>query len=247
MQAPVKRAGRGAAFISIQVRKTLCLLQLSFRRWPASFFLAHIRFPSRLPRGEGGSTWEARLSAGLPIPARTITRRIIDRTAQRGYFPNARNGLRAQKRGIVMRERLLVVILGLAALFTLALADGTSSAQQSQRTLPAVCNCKGYDGPGGPCYAGPGGPAYDGPGGPAYRGPGGACYAGPGGPAYDGPGGPAYSGPGGPMSRAPGGPAYDGPGGPAYRGPGGPCYAGPGGPCYSGPGGDGKRCPPVCR
>ena len=31
-----------------------------------------------------------------------------------------------------------------------------------------VCNCKGYDGPGGPCYSGPGGPAYAGPGGPAY-------------------------------------------------------------------------------
>ena len=30
-----------------------------------------------------------------------------------------------------------------------------------------VCNCKGYDGPGGPCYAEPGGPAYAGPGGPA--------------------------------------------------------------------------------
>lgn len=38
-----------------------------------------------------------------------------------------------------------------------------------------VCNCKGYDGPGGPCYAGPGGDAYDGPGGPAYSGPGGPC------------------------------------------------------------------------
>jgi len=43
-----------------------------------------------------------------------------------------------------------------------------------------VCNCKGYDGPGGPCYAGPGGPAYAGPGGPAYDGPGGHCYSGPG-------------------------------------------------------------------
>ena len=52
-----------------------------------------------------------------------------------------------------------------------------------------VCNCKGYDGPGGACYDGPGGPAYDGPGG--------ACYDGPGGPAYDGPGGPCYDGPGG--------------------------------------------------
>jgi len=52
-----------------------------------------------------------------------------------------------------------------------------------------VCNCKGYDGPGGPCYAEPGGPAYAGPGGPAYKGPGGACYEGEGGPCYSGPGG----------------------------------------------------------
>ena len=37
-----------------------------------------------------------------------------------------------------------------------------------------VCNCKGYDGPGGACYDGPGGPAYDGPGGPCYDGPGGS-------------------------------------------------------------------------
>ena len=44
-----------------------------------------------------------------------------------------------------------------------------------------VCNCKGYAGPGGPCYDGPGGPAYKGPGGPAYAGAGGPCYAGPGG------------------------------------------------------------------
>ena len=52
-----------------------------------------------------------------------------------------------------------------------------------------VCNCKGYDGPGGPCYAELGGPAYSGPGGPAYTGPGGACYEGEGGPCYSGPGG----------------------------------------------------------
>ncbi len=52
-----------------------------------------------------------------------------------------------------------------------------------------VCNCKGNDDPGGPCYAEPGGPAYAGPGGPAYAGPGGACYEGEGGPCYSGPGG----------------------------------------------------------
>ena len=52
-----------------------------------------------------------------------------------------------------------------------------------------VCNCKGYDGPGGPCYAEPGGPAYAGPGGPAYTGEGGPCYEGEGGSCYSGPGG----------------------------------------------------------
>ena len=41
--------------------------------------------------------------------------------------------------------------------------------------------CRGYDGPGGPCYQGPGGPLYTGPGGPCYAGPGGPCYSGPGG------------------------------------------------------------------
>jgi hypothetical protein len=112
---------------------------------------------------------------------------------------------------------------------------------------PAICNCKGYDGPGGPCYSGPGGPAYAGPGGPAYDGPGGACYAGPGGAMYSGPGGPAYDGPGGPAYDGPGGPAYDGPGGPCYSGPGGPAYDGPGGPCYAGPGGTGANCPAICR
>ena len=120
-------------------------------------------------------------------------------------------------------------------------------SQQRTAASNSICNCKGYAGPGGPCYAGPGGAAYDGPGGPAYRGPGGACYDGPGGPEYRGPGGPAYAGPGGPRYDGPGGPAYKGPGGPAYDGPGGACYAGPGGPCYSGPGGSGARCPAVCK
>ena len=60
-----------------------------------------------------------------------------------------------------------------------------------------VCNCKGNDDPGGPCYAEPGGPAYAGPGGPAYAGPGGPAYKGPGGACYEGEGGPCYSGPGG--------------------------------------------------
>jgi len=41
--------------------------------------------------------------------------------------------------------------------------------------------CRGYSGPGGPCYDGPGGPLYSGPGGDCYAGPGGPCYAGPGG------------------------------------------------------------------
>ena len=44
-----------------------------------------------------------------------------------------------------------------------------------------ICNCKGYDGPGGPAYSDPGGACYSGPGGPRYDGPGGPCYSGPGG------------------------------------------------------------------
>ena len=52
-----------------------------------------------------------------------------------------------------------------------------------------ICNCKGYKGIGGPCYAGKGGPAYAGKGGPAYAGKGGPCYAGEGGPCYAGKGG----------------------------------------------------------
>lgn len=102
-----------------------------------------------------------------------------------------------------------------------------------------VCNCKGYDGVGGPCYGGVGGLAYSGVGGPAYAGVGGPCYAGVGGPEYDGVGGPRYDGVGGP--------AYDGVGGPAYDGVGGACYAGVGGPCYSGIGGTGASCPAVCK
>ena len=75
-----------------------------------------------------------------------------------------------------MKSKLIIATVVLLAWLTPALANGP-------------CNCKGYDGPGGPCYAGPGGPAYDGPGGPAYDGPGGPCYDGPGGPCYSGPGG----------------------------------------------------------
>ncbi len=135
----------------------------------------------------------------------------------------------------------------------LNVARVSSSTESRRRTAhssekaPDICNCKGYDGPGGPCYSGPGGAAYDGPGGAAYNGPGGPCYAGPGGPAYDGPGGPAYDGPGGPAYDGPGGAAYDGPGGPCYDGPGGAAYDGPGGPCYDGPGGTGEDCPKICK
>lgn len=125
--------------------------------------------------------------------------------------------------------------------------SGQSVGIGQQSVAPNPCNCRGYDGPGGPCYSGPGGPAYDGPGGPAYDGPGGTCYSGPGGPMYDGPGGPEYDGPGGPAYDGPGGPAYDGPGGPCYSGPGGPAYDGLGGPCYDGPGGTGKNCPAICK
>ena len=68
-------------------------------------------------------------------------------------------------------------------LIALALATWASSAMARD-----ICNCKGYAGPGGPCYSGPGGPAYNGPGGPAYAGPGGPCSRSPGGERYDGPG-----------------------------------------------------------
>ena len=66
-------------------------------------------------------------------------------------------------------------------LFLLLLTSHLSFAN-----CPAVCNCIGYDGYGGPCYDGYGGPAYDGYGGPAYDGYGGPCYDGYGGPCYDG-------------------------------------------------------------
>jgi hypothetical protein len=120
----------------------------------------------------------------------------------------------------------------------IALALGALALSMSVHAVD-VCDCKGYSGPGGPCFAGPGGPAYAGPGGPAYSGPGGPCYRGPGSSRYDGPGGAEY--------RGPGGPRYDGPGGPAYAGVGGACYAGIGGPCYPGPGGDLRNCPSICE
>ena len=69
----------------------------------------------------------------------------------------------------------------------------------------ALAECKGYSGPGGPCYTGPGGGLYTGPGGGAYTGPGGGAYTGPGGGAYTGPGGGAYTGPGGGAYTGPGG------------------------------------------
>lgn len=117
-------------------------------------------------------------------------------------------------------------------------SSGQVQGRRRGAARPAICNCVGYNGPGGPCYDGPGGPAYSGPGAPAYAGPGGPCYSGPGGPMYGGPGGPTYNGPGGNC--------YSGPGGPAYAGPGGPCNDGPGGACYSGPGG-GWNCPQICQ
>ena len=163
----------------------------------------------------------------LALPT-TKSRDLNECSSQRIDFSHNPNG------DVMKKSCLMVLVLALAAFFQLAHAGD-------------VCNCKGYAGPGGPCYDGPGGAAYKGPGGPAYAGPGGPCYPGPGGPAYPGPGGPKYDGPGGPRYDGPGGKAYDGPGGPAYSGPGGACYAGPGGPCYSGPGGDGKSCSSVCK
>jgi hypothetical protein len=64
----------------------------------------------------------------------------------------------------------------------------------------AAAECRGYSGPGGPCYVGPGGGLYAGPGGGRYEGPGGGLYAGPGGGLYAGPGGGMYEGPGGAAS-----------------------------------------------
>ena len=86
---------------------------------------------------------------------------------------------------------MIVALLSSISLFV------PNVVEAQQGTNPNVCNCKGFSGPGGPCYAGPGGAAYDGPGGPAYSGPGGPCYGGPGGPEYSGPGGPASTAPGG--------------------------------------------------
>lgn len=109
-----------------------------------------------------------------------------------------------------------VVAIFVAPIQSNANSELMAIAMKGMACIPA--NCRGYDGPGGPCY--------DGPGGKLYRGPGGRCYAGPGGPLYNGPGGPLYNGPGGDC----------------YDGPGGNCYAGPGGNMYSGPGSN-----PVCE
>ena len=68
-------------------------------------------------------------------------------------------------------------------------SNSNNNSPISKKSSTTVCNCKGYDGVGGPCYAGVGGPAYDGVGGPAYDGVGGPCYAGVGGPCYSGIGG----------------------------------------------------------
>lgn len=74
----------------------------------------------------------------------------------------------------------LCACLGLAAVHLPVHAQfyGGWGQQQPQS---GYGRCRGYNGPGGPCYDGPGGPLYTGPGGPCYAGPGGPCYSGPGG------------------------------------------------------------------
>jgi hypothetical protein len=102
----------------------------------------------------------------------------------------------------------------------------------------AVAQCRGYSGPGGPCYVGPGGGLYSGPGGGLYSGSGGGLNSGPGGGLYTGPGGGMYSGPGGGLYAGLGGGLYSGPGGGIYTGPPDPNdqrrYKGPWGPCITG-------------
>ena len=63
--------------------------------------------------------------------------------------------------------------MGLPRVTLLAVMGLASTAFASSVFASDVCNCKGYAGPGGPCYSGPGGQCYSGPGGPCYSGPGG--------------------------------------------------------------------------
>ena len=89
---------------------------------------------------------------------------------------------------IVMIKMVCKLPAVLAAAFLLAVFQLPSQAQYfpgfgggNSSQQQGGGRCRGYDGPGGPCYAGPGGSLYNGPGGPCYDGPGGPCYSGPGG------------------------------------------------------------------
>ena len=173
--------------------------------------------------------WASHFALGVLIHGRTVnrSRRPTDRRDRRRGSSEIwrRHRWPAQSSRmeyLAMRKSILLKVS-----FVLALVFSP---------VDAFAQCKGYSGPGGPCYTGPGGGLYTGPGGGAYTGPGGGAYTGPGGGAYTGPGGGAYTGPGGGAYTGPGGGAYTGPGGGAYTGPGGGAYSGPGGPCYSGPG-----------
>jgi hypothetical protein len=66
--------------------------------------------------------------------------------------------------------QLMKKLLGILFFATIVLV---AFSNQSVFSNPDVCNCKGYKGIGGPCYAGKGGPAYKGKGGPCYAGEGG--------------------------------------------------------------------------
>ena len=83
-----------------------------------------------------------------------------------------------------MRTLTATICLTLAVLLGSAGVTFSVAAE-----CPAVCNCIGYNGYGGPCYAEYGGKAYAGYGGPAYAGYGGPCYADYGGACYAGYGG----------------------------------------------------------
>jgi hypothetical protein len=64
----------------------------------------------------------------------------------------------------------LIKITNIAFFLTILAVGGLYFTPNSAVQVVDICNCKGYDGPGGPAYSGPGGPAYAGPGGPCYAG-----------------------------------------------------------------------------
>lgn len=129
--------------------------------------------------------------------------------------------------------RAMCQAIAAGALFAAAFAPSLSAATGPNEDDTA--ECRGYTGPGGPCYSGSGGGLHSGAGGGLHSGPGGGLHKGPGGGLYKGPGGGMYAGPGGGLYRGPGGGLYPGPGGGIYQGP--PTangYKGPWSPCITG-------------